>query len=143
MRASHVLNTFAKMRARNWDTLYWAIDIHDTIVKANYSLDELPTEFFPFARTTLQRLSARPDCVLILFTCSHNKEIDQYLEFFKGHGIEFKYVNENPEVVNTALGCYDGKFYTNFYLDDKAGFEAESDWINISIALNELEQEIT
>ncbi len=141
MRTSHVLNTFKKMKARNWDTLYWAIDVHDTVIKANYSTSELPTEFFPLAKNTLQRLSKRSDCVLILFTCSHSHDVEQYLEFFREHDIHFKYVNENPEVTNTKLGCYDGKFYTNFYLDDKAGFDASSDWININIALNELEQE--
>ena len=131
-----IIKTFASMEKRGWNTIYWAIDIHDTIVRANYSTTELPTDFCPFAKATLRQLSARKDCVLILFTCSHQKEIDQYLEFFDGQGIHFKYVNENPEVPNTTLGCFDDKFYTNLYLDDKAGFDADTDWQRIYKILN-------
>ena len=123
---------------RGWDTLYWAIDIHDTIVKANYSADELPKDFFPLAKETLQRISNRKDCCLVLFTCSYPHETEKYKAFFQEHGIEFKYVNENPEAKNTAFGHFEKKFYFNFLLDDKAGFLPE-DWSEISAAIDELE----
>ncbi len=128
MNKNHILNTFKKIEQRGWDTLYWAVDIHDTCIKSNYSTENIPTEFFPLAKETLQILSNRPDCCLILFTCSHQHHIEQYLTLFKDCDIIFKYVNENPEVPNTELGAYDKKFYTNFYLDDKAGFDPEVDW---------------
>ena len=75
----------------------------------------------------MKYLSKRSDICLILNTCSHPHEIEKYLEFFKARDIHFKYVNENPEVPNNALGCYDDKFYFNILLEDKAGF-IESDW---------------
>ena len=135
MNRKTIWKAFDKIESRGWDRLYWAIDIHDTIVEGNYSSDELATKYFPDAKETLQMLTKRADCVLILFTCCHQNEIDQYLEFFKKDGIEFKYVNSNPEVPNTTLGCFDQKFYTNLYLEDKAGFDGETDWSEVKSAL--------
>lgn len=134
MNKQHIINTFQKMRERGWDTMYWAIDIHDTCLKSTYS-DELSTEFFPYAKDTLRLLSDREDCCLILFTCSHQSDIERYQEFFKECGIIFWYVNENPEVENTKLANFDQKFYVNFYIDDKAGFDPDNDWLEIHQAL--------
>lgn len=120
-------------KRKGWDRLYFAIDIHDTIVVGNYKLDELPTTFIGKARECLQYLTDRPDIVLIMYTCSHPKEIDKYIEFFDLHGIRFDHVNWNPEVPNNALGCYTDKFYFNVLLDDKSGFDAEHEW---SVILN-------
>lgn len=139
MHKKHVHRTYQKMKARNWDTLYWAIDIHDTCIKANYSTTEIPTEFFPFAKETLQYLSKKEYHCLILFTCSHQKDVDKYLQLFRDNNIHFSYVNENPTVPNTALGAYDKKFYTNFYIEDKAGFDANNDWQGILEALIEID----
>lgn len=136
----HILNTFAKKPLRKWDTLYWAIDIHDTCIKSNYSKSGvLPTEFFPKAKEVLQRLSKRNDCCLILFTCSHPHEIEKYMEFFNEHGIKFNHVNKNPEALNTAYGFFEHKFYFNFLLDDKAGFDPTKDWDSIEKAIDEIE----
>jgi hypothetical protein len=139
MRKKHILNTFGKKAEKKWDTLYWAVDIHDTCIKANYKSNDLPTEFFPLAKEALLKIGSRPDCCLVLFTCSHPHEIEKYLEFFKSHGINFKYVNKNPEAANTAFGFFEDKFYTNFILDDKAGFDPATDWKTILDALDEVE----
>lgn len=122
---------YQNAKNKGWDKLYIAVDIHDTIVHGNYITDVLPTEFLVGAKETLQELSKRNDVCLILYTCSHPSEIVKYLEFFTKRGINFKYVNENPEVPNNALGCYTDKMYFNLLLDDKAGF-VESDWYAIS-----------
>jgi hypothetical protein len=119
---------FFNARKKNWDKIYVAIDIHDTIVRGNYRTDVLPTEFYPFAKKVLQHLSSRQDIVLILNTCSWPEEIEKYINFFKVYGIDFLYTNENPEVPNTALGCYTTKFYFNVMIEDKAGFNAENEW---------------
>lgn len=94
----HIIRTHAKIKERGWEKLYYAVDIHDTVIKANYCNKELPQEFFPLAKEVLQSLSNRDDAVLILFTCSHTADIAQYLTFFARHEIHFDYVNENPEV---------------------------------------------
>lgn len=141
MRKKHILETFKKMGPRKWDTLFWAVDIHDTIIKANYSkTGVLPTEFFPKAKEVLQRISKRTDCRLILFTCSHPGEIEKYMKFFTDNGITFSHVNKNPEAENTAYGFFEHKFYFNFLLDDKAGFDPMEDWDIIDSALDEIDE---
>lgn len=139
MRRKHIINTFARKAEKNWDTLYWAVDIHDTMIKANYKAGDIPTEFFPKAKEALQKIGSRSDCRLILFTCSHPHEIDKYLKYFEDHGIKFMHVNKNPEAENTAFGCFEHKFYTNFILDDKAGFDPKEDWAMILNALEYVE----
>ena len=66
-----------------------------------------------------------------MYTCSHPEEIVQYQQFFKSHDIHFDYVNSNPEVVNGGFGFYDDKPYFNVLFEDKAGFDAEEDWIEV------------
>lgn len=112
---------------KNWDRVYIAVDIHDVIVHGNYKSDELPTNFLKDAKSTLQLLSKRDDVCLIMFSCSHPVELVKYDTFFRDHDIIFDYINKNPEVPDTALGCYKDKMYFNIYLEDKAGF-IESDW---------------
>jgi len=63
-----------------------------------------------------------------MYTCSHPKELDEYNSFFVKDNINFDYINENPEVMNTSYGYYENKPYINVLLDDKAGFSAETDW---------------
>jgi hypothetical protein len=120
-----------KCLERNFDRSYYFVDIHSTIVKSNYDSKSIPTEFYPFAKETLQYMSKlNPRIKLILYTCSHPKEIDLYLNFFRKNDIYFQYVNKNPEVQTdkNGYGCYDDKPYISVLFDDKAGFDAEEDW---------------
>lgn len=131
MISNAIQNAYEMARNRGWDHLYWAIDIHGTILKPNYSKG-IPTEFYPDAEYVLKKLSNRKDSTLILYTCSHPEEIQEYLEFFKNKGIEFKYVNSNPEVPNNAYGYFKEKFYFNILCEDKAGFDPFQDWLVIN-----------
>lgn len=139
MTRKHILNTFKKKKSHNWDTLYWSIDIHDTCILSNYSVTDVPKEFFPLAKEALLKISARKDCRLIMWTCSYPEQIKEYEEFFSSHGIKFEFVNENQSAQNTVYGFFEKKFYTNFILDDKAGFDAHTDWKIIIDALDEVE----
>lgn len=121
-------NAYKSAQKKKWDKIYVAVDIHDTIVYGNYNADELPTQYIADAKEVLQYISQREDIVLMLYTCSHPHEIEKYFEFFKKDGINFKYANENPDVPNNALGCYDKKPYFNVLLEDKGAFDAETDW---------------
>lgn len=116
---------------KGWDKLYIAVDIHDTIIYGNYNTDVLPTEFCPNAKEVLQYLSKRKDVVMFLYTCSWPVEVEKYQQLFKEYDIDFKYVNENPEVMNNRLGYYSQKPYFNILLDDKANFMPETDWLFI------------
>jgi hypothetical protein len=124
--------SFKDKESRKWDTLYWSFDIHGTILKPNYQRGKTPTEFYPYAKESLQLITSCPDIVCVLYTCSHQNEIDEYIKLFEEHNIKFKYINENPDVPTdiNGYGCYDKKFYMNVLFEDKAGF-SEEDWVNV------------
>ena len=129
---------FIKAKERNWPEIYIAVDIHDTMIKANYKLGDIPTEFYPYAIECLQALSKRKDIKLILYTCSHPHEIEVYLQLFESHQIHFDFVNENTDVKTDlqGYGNYDKKPYFNVLMDDKSGFNGERDWLDIKILLD-------
>lgn len=118
-------------KERGWEKTYWAFDIHGTILRPNYKRDEISREFYPLAIEVMKSLMQHKNIVKILYTCSYPHEIEQYLEYFAQHGIHFDYVNKNPEVANGGYGYYQDKFYFNVLLDDKAGFDGETDWKEI------------
>ena len=130
---SILTNHFEYMIKRHWDKTYWFVDIHNTIVKANYEYGNIPKDFYPMAKETLQLISKLPDVCLIMYTCSHPNEIEEYLKFFKENDINFEYVNENPEVKTdiNGYGNYDKKPYFNVLFDDKCGFDPDMDWVEV------------
>lgn len=123
----------AMERHESWDFTYWAFDLHGSIVIPNYETGNIPTEMYPYAEEVLKMLSNRNDIVMFLYTCSHPHEQIQYMDFFRGRGIDFKYVNKNPEVKTqqTGYGYYKDKPYFNILIEDKAGFDPETDWLAI------------
>lgn len=135
MIQTSIHTAFKLAKIRNWDTIYWAIDLHGVIIKPTYSND-IPDTFYDDAIAVLQKMSNRPDFCLILYTCSYKQKIEEYINIFKKYNINFKYVNENPEIVNNKYSSYEGKFYYNILLDDKAGFDPDVDWKDINELLN-------
>jgi hypothetical protein len=130
----------ALIKHPTWGFTYWFCDIHSSIVIPNYNNNKIPTEFYPYAKEVLQMLSKRDDVVLALYTCSHPHEQEEYIKFFKENDIDFKYVNKNPEVKtnNNGYGYYEDKPYFNVLIEDKAGFDAEVDWLEIKNYFNNL-----
>jgi hypothetical protein len=127
-------NHFSNIKKKEWDYTYWAIDIHKTIVYPDYKVDSVPKKMYPNAEKVLKILTERDDIKLILYTCSHPNEIEEYLKHFKSLGIKFDYVNKSG-IENDALGDYSKKIYFNVLLEDKAGFYAEKDWYDVEFAL--------
>ena len=121
-------NCFSHARKRGWAKTYWAFDIHGTILRPNYKTNEISKEFYPGAVEVMQMLTRRKDIVKILYTCSYPHEIEQYLEYFERHGILFDHINRNPDVADGGYGYYKDKFYFNVLMDDKAGFDGDTDW---------------
>ncbi|PTB98046.1 hypothetical protein C9994_00380 [Marivirga lumbricoides] len=132
-----IKKAFELAKTRGWDKTYWAIDIHETILEPNWSDNELPTKFYPLAKEALQILTCRRDICCILYTCSHPSEIEKYCALFAAHNIYLSYVNENPEVINKRYGNYSKKPYFNVLFEDKAGFDALSDWKKVISALEQ------
>jgi hypothetical protein len=127
---------------KEWFDTYWAFDIHGTILIPTFRKDSYDSDFYPWAKETLQLISARNDIVLILSTSSYPEEIEHYQKVFKENNIHFKYVNENPEI-DTAkgnFGYYKDKFYFNVLLEDKAGFNPETEWYQIYSLLKQYEK---
>ena len=119
-------NGFKAMSERGWDKIFYLVDLHSTVIKPNYQAGNIPKEFYPHAKEVLQMITKRKDICLIMYTCSHPHEIVEYHKFFKGHGIVFEYVNENPEVKTQegGYGCYDTKPYMNVLIDDVFEFHS-------------------
>jgi len=129
-------NALKNKFTRGWDTIYWCIDVHDTILKGKYESDQ-DYEFYPGALKALKWISDQPDHRLIIWTCSYASEYDRLKDFLlKEHNIVLDYHNENPECGDTKIAEFTSKFYFNILVDDKAGFEAHKDWgeLNKSIA---------
>lgn len=109
---------------------YWAIDLHGTVLIPNYRKDKLEADFYPWAKKTLQLMSKRPDIIMIIYSSSYPDELEYYQKIFKENDIEFKYVNENPDIdtVKGNFGYYEKKFYHNVLIDNHAGFDATIEW---------------
>lgn len=136
MIINSIENCIQLITERKWDKVYWAFDLHSTILVPNYKAGQIPTEFYPKAKETLQMISKMKNICMIMYTCSHPNEIEEYLEFFKKNDIHFKYVNKNPEVPNGAYGYYNDKFYFNVLFEDKAGF-VTSEWNDVKDFIDE------
>lgn len=122
--------SFKFKEKRGWDKIYYYFDIHETILYPDYNNTD-PLKFYPHAKEVLQYLSKREDISISLYTCSYPHEIQRYLNFFEENGIHFDYANKNPEAKNTNYGYYEDKPYFNVLFEDKAGFDAETDWLLI------------
>lgn len=127
---------FIRMREKDWEKIYVAVDIHDTILRACYD-DEETYDYFPLAKDTLRAMSLRVDICLILWSSCHRDKLMEYAQHFLDDGIRFDYINENPEVGNTHLQNFEEKLYMNVGLDDKFGFEPMTDWEVIGHVLEE------
>ena len=121
-------NAFKRMKERNWEHIYVLVDVHDTIFEACYHEKE-NHKWYPFAKEALHIMSYARNISLILWTSSYHEVIEEeYGKVFNENGIKFDYININPETKNNELSCFDEKTYFNVGIDDKFGFDAETDW---------------
>ncbi len=132
-------NAYERAAAKNWDYIYILVDVHGTIFKPSYHNEE-KYEFYPYAKEVLQLLSLYTDTKLILWTSSTNKAALDYGVEFAKYNIYFDYLNCNPEVERQSTDPetldLSSKYYFNIGIDDKFGFEPETDWKLIYDYLN-------
>ena len=122
---------------KKWPKLYWAIDLHDAIIKATYKMDG-PINYFVNAKKVLRQLSKRKDMCLILWTGSYSSTIQQVMTNFSGNKIYFDYVNHNPECKSDELRDTMEKIYFDILIDDKAGFDPKDyDWEKVEYILKQ------
>jgi len=126
----HIKNMYEYVNKKGWNKLYIAIDLHGTTIKPDYNRDTNEMLFYPFAKETLQLLTEREDIVLIMYTSSYPDEIKKYIDILNDNGINFNYINSNPEVSEEvgSFGYYKDKMYFNVLLEDKASFNPSKDW---------------
>ena len=60
-----------------------------------------------------------------------SKQVCKYEKKLLSDGIKIDYVNDNPEVKNTDIQCFDKKLYFNVGIDDRFGFNPKIDWVNV------------
>ena len=113
---------------RKWEKLYWGIDLHDTIITGTYNRLNSGAVIYPYAKETLDYLYNSPDHYTILWTSSYMTSIQDVVQRFD---LNFNAINCNSECPNTSLCDFQDKFYFNFLLDDKAGFDGAKDWREI------------
>jgi hypothetical protein len=134
-----ISKAFEQKKSRKYDKLFWAIDLHDTVITGKYNKFNEGAEIYPCAAEVLNYLYSRSDMCLILWTSSHKEALDKTLPMLEAWaGIKFHYLNENPEVPSTELCDFKSKFYFNILLDDKAGFNGNQDWITIKKTLKSI-----
>ncbi len=127
-------NSLQKKEEKNWNCIYVMIDLHGTIFKPSYDVEE-KYEFDPYAEKVLKLLSEEKDIKLILWTSTDNIYINSYINVLDKHKIYFDAINGNPfeETTETKVRSmsFREKPYFNVGIDDKFGFEPETDWKEI------------
>lgn len=124
---------FQQKVKKGWDCIYVAVDIHGTIFKPTYKPFYSSNDvYYPFAKEVLQMMTSRKDIKLILWSSTPGNILSKYwANFYYNDDIVFNFINENPEVKNTDIASFKNKFYFNVGLDDKFGFEPETDWFQL------------
>lgn len=135
MNAFNIRRAFQTKKAKGYDKLYIAIDLHDVVIEGKYNKFNEGAKIFPHAARFFKWAWKRNDIVLILWSSSHDDALKQVLTRLNEKGIKFHYINENPECPTGDLCNFDKKFYFNVLLDDKAGFVGKTDW---AIIIDEL-----
>ncbi len=123
-----VVHQFEQKQKRKWDHLYWAIDLHDTVVSGTYNRYNEGAILYPDAKVVLDYLYQNNDHRTILWTSSY---LDSSTELLNRFDLKFHFINSNPDCPTTDLCNFDAKFYFNFLLDDKSGFDGKYDWTEL------------
>lgn len=122
-----IKRAYQQLEDKNWDKIYWAIDMHGTCLESNYKSGEYKLINDDVIKT-LKLIQSLPESRLIMWTSAYEQELYRLQEFFDLQGVDFDYLGENPQVRNTETGNFNKKFYFSILLDDKAGFDPETDW---------------
>lgn len=137
-------DTHVQMKERKWNTIYWSIDLHDTVITGEYNKFNHGSTLLPGAKKVLDYLHTHRRIDVngeftriyktILWTSSYIEAATDAVKLFD---LKFDYFNENPECLSGDLCDFSGKFYFNVLIDDKSGFDGKVDWEEIYQSLSE------
>jgi len=142
---------------RNYPNLYVAVDLHGTILNPTqetkfewkdggekpsesiYSIGVRKEEPYLYAFETLKLITRKfPYIKLILWTSGKPEKAKPFvIDLLINEGIRFWYINENPDFPGNNYTDFSKKFCFDVLLDDKAGFDPNTDWLEL---LNFLEK---
>lgn len=122
-----ITRAYSTMKERDWDTIYWAIDLHGTCIKSSYASNGLYEWLSEESERVMKWLASLPETKIIIWSSLLDQDVTIMREWFSSQGIPV-YINENPLQGNTAYADFSKKFYFSVLLDDKAGFEPSEDW---------------
>lgn len=129
MNLCNIRRTFLELRPkRGWKTIYWLVDVHGVIIPGSWRRENDFQFISPDCVDVLRWISNRKDQRLILWSSSQNRELDNLCNWLCTFWINVDYTNFNPEEKNTEYADFSFKPYFNILIDDKAGFEPETDW---------------
>lgn len=127
-------------QVKGWPEVYFCIDLHGTIIPSGKDSNDKTDAmvYYPDAKEVLQWLTNRKDIILILWTSTPCNRAGTVLGEFMKDKIQFDYFNCNLHAKNTPRSDFSKKFYFNVLLDDRGGFEPETDWTLIKKELQEI-----
>jgi hypothetical protein len=121
---------YKRKEAKGWDKVYLFLDLHETVIYPDYNNKE-PIKFYEHAKECLQFLSTIKEIELGFYTCSYPEEIEKYKKYFEEIDIKIIHINKNEDVSDTRYGYYKDKPYFSLVFENKAGFNAENDWLPV------------
>lgn len=107
--------------------IFWKIDLHGVCLRSSYKAGEyewINDDVVP----ALKEIMHCPHSKIILWSSCYEHEQEKIIKFFNDSGIHVDFFNENPLFANTEYGCFDQKFYFSILIDDKAGFDPNTEW---------------
>ena len=131
-----IKRAYDTMHARNWDTIYWAIDLHGVCLESNYKTG-VHTFISETAINTLRLIGSLKESKIIIWSSVHEKDKQVIIDLFAENGIPVYGFNKNIHEADTKTGSFKEKFYFSVLLDDKAGFDPAVHWEEIGKFLYE------
>lgn len=131
MIVNAIKRAYKIMEERNWDTIYYAVDLHGVCLESNYTTGT-HTFVSEEAINTLRLIGSLKESKIIIWSSVHDKDKKAILDLFASHGIPVHGFNSNSTAADTATGCFKEKFYFSVLLDDKAGFDPDIHWAEIT-----------
>ena len=136
MNLCNLKKTFADYKTKGWDRIFVLVDAHGTITPSGQHAEF--TFINEACKDVLKWFSNRSEVRLILWTSSYPREIFKIVSWLSSNGVQINYINRNPEAKDTPRACFDKQPYYNIVIDDRAGFEPETDWAEMKCQLIEL-----